>query len=144
MGGFFAPPQFTPIEPPLPNGPDGDVLTIVGGSRAWAPASGGGSSGTLGAYITDTPAAGAHVGYAPAGFTDETGRLDIDTSNGDIEIVTLTQGTDGQLLNIGNTGNNALQLDNSGFRVPGSNLNISPGSSELFCWYDTVNLWVLC
>lgn len=144
MGSFLVPPQFQPTEPPLFNGADDDVLTIVGGVRTWAPGGGGGgTTGYLGTYIHDAPAAGSHTAYAPAGFGPGVGRYDVDTSAGDVEFVSLTPGTDGQLLNITNIGANNLILDTPGFRLP-AQMFIVENDAQLLCFYGgTINKWCM-
>ena len=144
MSGFLFAPVFLPYQQPLENGADGDVLTIVGGQRAWAPASGGGvKQGYLGTYLEDAPTAGAHVNYNPTGFGPGVGRLDIDTTAGNVEIVSLFPGADAQLLNITNIGANLLQLDSPGFRFPRF-FTVPQFDNVLVCFYGgTINLWCL-
>lgn len=143
MSGFLFAPVFLPYQQPLDNGADGDVLTIVGGSRAWAPGGGGGSTGYLGTYITVAPAAGSYTNYNPAGFGPGVGRLDIDTSAGNVELVSLIAGTDGQLLNVSNTGPNTLLLDTPGFRLPGQ-MAIVENDAQLLCYYaGSINKWCM-
>lgn len=152
MSGFFLAPQFEPVAPPLFNGAEGDVLTIVGGQRAWGPGGGGVKQGYLGSYIASAPATGVYNNYTPAGFSATVGRLDIDTTSGNVELTGLVAGADGQLLNVSNIGANALILDplNGGsiaanqFRLPGQ-MYISPQYDSIFlCYYGgAVNKWVL-
>lgn len=151
MSGFFLAPQFEPVAPPLFNGAEGDVLAIVGGQRAWS-SGGTAKQGYLGSYISVTPSAGIHANFAPAGFSPTVGRLDIDTSAGNVELTGLVAEADGQLLNVSNIGPNALILDplNAGsvaanqFRLPGQ-MYISPQyDSILLCYYaGAINKWVL-
>ena len=144
MSGFLFAPVFLPYQQPLENGADGDVLTIVGGQRAWAPASGGGvKQGYLGTYLSAAPAAGSYTLYDPAGFGPGVGRLDIDTSGGNVTLVSLTPGSDGQLLNVSNIGANELILDVPGFRLPGQ-MYIPKFDAQLLCYYaGSVNQWVM-
>lgn len=144
MSGFITAPVFLPPAPPLSNGINGQVLTIVGGARAWATPGGGTvKQGYLGTYLSDAPSAGAHTNYNPAGFGAGVGRLDIDTAAGNVEIVSLIGTSDGQLLNITNIGPNLLQLDSPGFRFPGS-FTVPKFDAVLVCFYGgTINLWCL-
>lgn len=144
MSGFFAAPQFEPVQPPLFDGAVGDVLTITSGGRAWAPASGGGvKQGYLGSYLSAAPAGGTYTNYNPAGFGPAVGRLDIDTTAGNVTIASLVAGTDGQLLNIRNIGANTLTLASPGFQFPGS-FTVPQYDAVLVCYYGgSINKWCL-
>lgn len=143
MSGFFLAPQFEPVAPPLFNGADGDVLTIVSGTRAWAPGGGGVKQGYLGAYLLASPAAGAYTAYDPAGFGPTIGRLDINTGAGVVTINSLIAGADGQMLNVTNTGGNNLIFPSGGTRLPGT-MYIPENDSLLLCYYaGSINLWCL-
>lgn len=153
MSGFIRAPQFLPGEPPLQNGTNGQVLTIVAGKRAWAAGGGGGgTTGYLGTYVTTAPTAGVHNDFAIAGFGAGVGRADIDTTAGDVELTGLAAGTDGQLLNVRNIGANNLILDplNAGsaganqFQLPGQ-LYVAPQyEAILLCYYGgAINKWCM-
>lgn len=152
MGGFLVAPVFEPIEPPLWNGAPGTVLTITsGGRRAWLPGGGGGGGG-VGTYLLVSPAAGVYNDFDPTGFGTGVGRLDIDTTPGDVELTGLLAGTDAGLLIITNIGANNLILDPlnaasaaaNRFRLPGQ-IYVSPQyEAMLLCYYGgTVNKWCM-
>lgn len=147
MSGFLTPAQFSPIEPVLPNGTAGQVLTIVSGRRAWA-AGGGGSGGSLGPLQTFIAAAGANNNVAA---TAGVGRLDVSTAAGAANITGIAAGTDGQLLNVRNTGANLLTLnsDNAGslsanqIQLP-ADLSLPQYDALLLCYYGgSINKWCL-
>jgi hypothetical protein len=144
VSGFLFAPVFLPYQQPLENGAEGDVLSIVGGQRAWAP--GGGGGGGVGTYATSEPAAGIHNNFAIGAGV---GRYDIDTTLGNVELTGIVAGTDGQLLIVTNIGANILQLDslNAGslsanrMRLPG-NMVLVQNNAQLLCYYgDSVNKW---
>lgn len=151
MASFLRAPQFLPVEPPLENGDVGDVLTISSGhTRVWAPGGGGGGGG-VGTYLEDAPTAGVHNNYAPAGFGATVGRLDIDTTAGDVELTGLLAGNDAQLLIVTNIGANNLILDplNAGslaanqFRLVGQ-MYAAQYDAILLCYYaGSVNKWCM-
>lgn len=152
MGGFVNAPQFLPVEQPLRNSPTpGYVLTIqANGTRGWSPGGGGGGGG-IGSYLEDAPTAGVHNNYNPTGFGSTVGRLDIDTTAGDVELTGLQAGTDGQLLIATNIGANNLILDplNAGssagnqFRLVGQ-MYAAQYDAILLCYYGgTVNKWCM-
>lgn len=152
MSGFFTAPQFQPIEPPLFNGPEGDVLTIVSGTRQWAPGAPA-PTPAIGTLIDASPGTGVFNDFDPAGFGPSVGRLDIDTSSGDVELTGLIAAADAQLLivsNIGSGGHNLIldPLDASSaagnqFRIPGQ-MFINDLDGFLLCYYaGTVNKWCM-
>jgi hypothetical protein len=149
MGGFFVPPQFLPVEPPLFNDTDGKVLTMVGGRRKWAmPGSGGGAS--IGPLQTYVATAGAN-NNVPA--LANIGRLDVDTTAGAANITGIAAGFDGQLLivrciganpkyltlnsmNAGSSAANQLQLP--------ADLTLPQYDGILLCYYGgPINKWCL-
>ncbi len=150
MGSFFVPPQFSPIEPVLPNGTNGSVLTIVGNRRAWAAAAAPPASlGTRAVYVT---AAGANNNIAVAAGV---GRLDIDTSAGAASLtgIALSGVTDGYLLNVRCIGANPKYLTlnsmNAGssaanqIQLP-SDLTLPQYDALLLCYYGgSINKWCM-
>jgi hypothetical protein len=134
----------------------GTGITITGNlaspfATISATGGGGGTQGYLGTFITNAPASGVINNFAPAGFGAGVGRLDVDTTAGNVELTGLTAGTDGQLLNVRNTGANNLILDslNGGsaaanqFELPGQ-MYIPQYDSILLCYYGgAINKWVM-
>lgn len=148
MSGFLSSPTWNPPKPPISLGTTGQVLTMVGGSPAFANASGGG--GSLGSYLAAAPATGTYNNYNPAGFGTSVGRLDISTTSGNVTLTGLAAGTDGQLLNLRNTGANNLILRqlNAGssganqFAIPADNYTLTQYGSIFLCYYGgSVNQW---
>lgn len=147
MSGIFYAPQFQPVEPPLFNGDEGDVLSIVGGTRQWAPATAPGTpGGYLGGFIADAShaAGGTVAGYQPTGFSATTGRVDILTNNGaTLTLSSLGAGTDGQLVNYTNTGPGLIIFSAAGTRLPGD-MYVPQNDSLLLCYYaGAINNWCL-
>lgn len=148
MGGFLVAPVFLPIQPPLPNGTAGQVLTIsASGRRVWA-AGGGGGSG-IGSYLAPTTTTGVYNDYNPTGFGSTVGRLDLDTTSGNIELTGIAAGSDAQLLIVTNIGVNMVLLDslNAGsgaanrMRLIGQ-IALPQYASQLLCYYaGSINKW---
>lgn len=142
-----------PISPPLVR------LTSIGGTVTLTPTdgvgvvnlevAGGTSGGFLPGYLLVAPTAGVHNNFNPgAPWPTGIGRLDIDTSAGNIELTGLVAGTPGQMVLIRNVGANNLQLDNNGASSAGNvfasngNLIVLPNGRTLAVWYGgTVNKW---
>lgn len=144
MSGFLFAPVFLPYQQPLDNGADGDVLTIVGGSRAWAPASGGSvKQGYLGSYIEEALGAGTYTDHAPAGFDPGVGRYDVVTT-GTVILAGLVTTSDGQMLNIRNFGTGVLELASPGFQFPGTIVLPTQYDAQLVCYYGgSINAWCM-
>ncbi len=150
MSGFFLPPTFTPTVPPIPLGPDGDVLTMVHGVPQFAVNSGGGV--LPGARAFASPA-GSSNNVNPGGtFPTNITRLIVTEPSGDATWTGLLAGSDGQLLWIFNAdaaNNLTLSVADAGStaanRFAGfSSLILPAQSSVLACYFaGTVNRWVL-
>lgn len=148
MGSFLTAPVFLPIQAPLPNGTAGQVLTIgANNQRVWAAGGGGGSA--IGTYFASSATTGVFNNFAIAAGV---GRLDLDTTTGDIELTGITAGTDGQLLIVRNkAGTNNVILDSENAGSTAANRMQLPGQmflplfdSFLLCYYaGTVNRWCM-
>ena len=149
-------PAFKPAVAPIALGQAGYVLTSNGPNANTPPTfQAAGAGGGIGALVSVSPAAGAYNDYNPgSGWPTGAGRLDIDTSAGQIDLTGLIAGTDAQLIIIANANGssaNMLVLHNQSvasaaanrFRYAGD-LTIVPGESVLLCYYGGgVNRWVI-
>jgi hypothetical protein len=112
VGGFLNPPTWNPPFAPINRLLTlGWVLTLTANGPQFQPASGGGGGGVGTLLAPVTPPSGIFNNYNPAGFGIGVGRLDIDTTLGNIELTGLAAGADAQLLIVTNTGPNVLLLD---------------------------------
>jgi len=157
MGGFLAPPTFTPPVPPIQLGTSGQVLTMVGGLPKFATGGGGGSSGYLGTRLAYASPAGASNNVAPSADwpKDSSGnpinRLAVTLPSGAANWTGLVAGGDGQILVITNFDSaNTLTLNSQNAGSSAGNqflgpadMSIPPGDS-LWSYYDeTSGFWVL-
>lgn len=149
MISFLNPPTFNPPVYAIPLGTTGQVLTMVGGRPQFSGAGGGG--GGVGTFLANAPTAGVKNNFNPPGFGVGVGRLDIDTTAGDVELTGLASGADAQLLIVTNTGANNLILDPQSalsvaanrFRLPGQ-MFINQFDAFLLCYYaGGVNRWCM-
>lgn len=148
---LIVPPTWQGYYYPIPLGPPGYVLTMVGAVPAFAPASGGGSSGYLGSRLAYAAAAGTYSA-APAGFpgasSSPIGSLIVTLPSGSATWTGLTLGNAQQLLGILNDdANNTLTLDpGAGGSVPFVYFGelALPPKTAVMLWCDTtLNAWVI-
>lgn len=100
--------------------------------------SGAAAIGRLGPRLAYASPAGGAVAAAPAGFLTTTGRLVVSTVAGDATWASLTQGGDGQLLEVINAGPNNLTLPASVF-IGFGDLFIPPDGRALI-YYDSTDV----
>lgn len=106
--------------------------------------SGGGSSAArLGPALAFVSPAGGAVAAAPAGFNSLVGRLLVTLPSGNATWISLTGGTDGQLLDVRNRdGANTLTLPAAQWGGAGD-LALGPSQSVLAYYNATATRWEL-
>jgi hypothetical protein len=111
----------------------------VGGFFGCCSSSSGGGTAKLGTRLAYASPAGAAVAAAPAGFGSGVGRLLVTLAAGNATWVSLTAGTDGQLLEIRNTDAvNTLTLPQADWGGVGD-IALAPGNNIL-AYYDATAL----
>lgn len=101
------------------------------------------SSGPTSGYLSTAPAAGSYTNFNPSGFGPTIGRLDVDTTAGDVTLVSIIGTTDGQVLTVANSGPNNLILT-TGFRLPSQPFVIPTNDAQQLTYYaGSINEWCM-
>lgn len=99
------------------------------------------SGATLGSRLAFASPAGGAVAASPAGFSASVGRLIVTLPSGSATWVSLTAGSDGQLLEIvNNDASNNLTLPQADWGGVGD-LILSPGNKTLSYYDSTLARW---
>lgn len=109
----------------------GIATVVTGGS--------GGGTQVLGSRLTYASPAGGAVAAAPAGFTSTVGRLIVTLPGGDATWISLTNGIDGQLLEVRNDDTVDNLILPAAFFPGFGDLNLPPGGRALL-YYDATDV----